>query len=89
MTRQTFLSMGLTRIKVECYAGGRADERPRRVILGDRVHTIARLIESSIEESARSRDRIHRFRVMTEDGIVLDILRDERGEWYINQAEGE
>ena len=73
----------MERIEVECYAGGRADERPRRVIIGGREHRVARLLSASIEESAGSRDRLHRFRVLTEDGKVLVLLRDEDGEWYL------
>jgi hypothetical protein len=71
------------RIEVECYAGGRADERPRRVVIRGREHRVARLLSASIEESAGSRERLHRFRVMTEDGKVLVLLRDEDGEWYL------
>jgi hypothetical protein len=75
--------MNPRRIEVDCYAGGRADERPRRVIIDGREHIIARLLGSSVEESAATRDRTLRFRVETDEGRVLVIRRDPAGEWYL------
>ena len=38
-------------VQVECYAGSRADERPRRVRIEGRQYRVARLLSSSIEQS--------------------------------------
>jgi hypothetical protein len=73
------------RVQVECYAGGRADERPRRVREGDREHVVARLLGSSVEESSPSRARIHRYRVLTDEGLELGLIREKDGDWYLEQ----
>ena len=70
-------------IDVECYAGGRADERPRRVIARGRKHVVARLIEATIEESVVSKERSHRYKVLTEEGLVLEVVREGDGKWYL------
>ena len=75
--------MKQTRAEVECYAGGRADERPRRVRAGGREHVIARLLGSSVEESIDSNGLIHRYRVVTVEGLVLDLVRTSSAEWYL------
>ena len=69
-------------IQVESYSGGRADERPRRVMIDGREHFIDRLLSSSLEESAASKARIRKFKVMTRCGLVLDIVQAE-DEWYL------
>jgi hypothetical protein len=71
------------RAQVECYAGERADERPRRVRVDDREHIIARLLGSSVEESLESKDFIYRYRVLTVEGLVLDLVRTSSAEWYL------
>jgi hypothetical protein len=77
--------MKLRRVQVECYAGGRADERPRRVREDDREHVIASLLSSSVEESFRFRARSYRYSVLTEEGLVLVLIRESNGDWYLEQ----
>jgi hypothetical protein len=77
--------MALEPIKVECYAGGRANERPRRVVIDGREHTVARLIKESVEQS-RDRSLTRRYTVLTSDGLVLELISTEDGNWYLQSA---
>ena len=72
-------------IQVECYAGSRADERPRRVLIEGRPHTVARLLSSSIEQSLSATAPTRRFRVVTEYGWQLDIIRTVDGDWFLER----
>ena len=72
----------MKQIQVECYAGGRADEHPRRVVIDGCEHIIARVLKSSVEESIASKERIRRFTVLTEEGIRLKIFQSA-DEWYL------
>jgi hypothetical protein len=73
----------LKSIKVESYAGSRADQRPRRVIIEDREHVIVRLLYHSIEESLKSNVQTHRYRVLTAEGLTLEVIRANDGEWFL------
>jgi len=44
---------------------------------------ITNIIESSVEESTTLREQIRRFKVMTEDGQVLKLVRDDEGNWHL------
>ena len=72
-----------TQIRVECYAGGRSDERPRRVTIEDREHIVARLLRESLEESPKERERTRRYRVLTLEGVILEIVRTADGDWFL------
>jgi len=75
-------------VEVVSYSGGRVDERPRSVTIGVRKHTVARLLSESIEESEGidgSRERRHRYRVLTEDGLTLDLIRSGDGSWLLSR----
>jgi len=76
--------MDLRAITVECYAGSRADERPRRVIIDGREHLVARLLEETLDESSDSKTQRRRFKVLTDEGIVLDVIRSGDGSWYMS-----
>lgn len=70
-------------VQVECYAGSRADERPRRVRIEGREYTVARLLSSSVEQSRAASAVTRRFRVVTEDGLQLDLARTAAGDWFL------
>ena len=72
-----------TQIRVECYAGGRSDERPRRVTIEDREYIVARLLHESLEESPMKRERTRRYRVLTLEGLILEIVRNADGDWFL------
>ena len=75
--------MSRSRITVQCYAGSRADECPRRITIQGREHFLTRLVSESVEESAEARERIHRYKVVTDAGIIFEILRKNDG-WYLD-----
>ena len=79
--------MALRRVRVECYAGTRADETPRRISFDGREHVVSRLLAESIEESLGSSQRTRRYRVLTEEGLVLEVLRTSDGTWYVEAEE--
>jgi hypothetical protein len=83
LRRYTLSIVTIRRIQVECYAGSRADESPRRVSIEGRSHTIRQLLSESIEESFGERERTHRYRVLTDQGFVLEIIRTAGGEWFL------
>jgi hypothetical protein len=72
-------------IQVECYAGSRADERPRRVCIKGRDYMVARLLSSSIEQSLMTNAPARRFRVVTEDGWQLDMVCTASGDWFLER----
>lgn len=74
--------MSRNRIAVQCYAGARADERPRRIIIHGREHLVTRLIGESVEESVDARVRIRRYKVVTDAGAVLELLHSG-DDWYL------
>lgn len=70
-------------IRVECYAGGRADETPRRIGFDGREHVVARLLADSIEETLTSNQQTRRYKVLTEEGLVLELVRSSDGTWQL------
>lgn len=73
-------------VQVECYAGSRADERPRRVRIEGREYIVARLLSSSIEQSLiANAPPARRFRVITEDGWQLDLVCTADGDWFLER----
>jgi hypothetical protein len=58
-------------IKVECYAGYRADQRPLRFTLGGRAYTV-----EEIEDQWYSPDAMY-FRVRADDGNLYILRHDE------------
>ena len=75
--------MTLRTVRVECYAGGRADETPRRISFDGREHVVARLLAESFEESLAPNHQTHRYKVLTEEGLVLEVLRSSDGAWRL------
>jgi len=65
------IDMGL---KVECYAGYAADERPVRFILGDRPYAVEVVLEQWREPDWAF------FRVRADDGGVYLLRHDQRGD---------
>jgi hypothetical protein len=75
--------MTLRPIRVECYAGGRADETPRRISIDGREHVVARLLAESIEESPASNQQTRRYKILTDEGLVLEVVRSTDGTWCL------
>jgi len=70
-------------VEVEFYSGRRADETPRRIIFDDAVHVVARLLSESVEQSATTNQEIRRYKVLTDRGAVLEIVRTPEGTWRL------
>lgn len=77
--------MSRKQIMVQCYAGARGDEYPRRIIVNGREHLVTRVVGESMEESVDTRVRTHRYKVLTDAGAVLEILRTG-DDWYIESC---
>jgi len=77
----------LREIQVECYAGERGDERPRRVTIDGKEHLVEKLLFESLEESADCRLRVRRFKLRTLDGITLEVVKDANGNWYLKSED--
>ena len=77
--------MKLRPVQVDCYEGSRADERPRRVISGSKKHIRVRLLNSSVEESLASKSRTRRYSVLTDEGLLLDLVLASDGRWYLER----
>ena len=75
--------MTLRAVRVECYDGGRADETPRRIGIDGREHVVARLLAESVEESTASNQQSRRYKVLTEEGLVLEVVRSSDGAWRL------
>jgi hypothetical protein len=56
------------------------------MIIGGRRHAVARLLSESIEESVEKRDRIHRYSILTDDGLVVELVRTADRRWFISHA---
>ncbi|HKA20259.1 MAG TPA: hypothetical protein VKN18_18370 [Blastocatellia bacterium] len=70
-------------ILVECYAGGRAEEHPRRVTIGNRVYLVSRLLGEYLEVPLNSNQQLRWYKVLTEAGLVLEIVRSTDGAWRL------
>jgi hypothetical protein len=61
----------MSNIKVECYAGYRAEQRPTRFILGDQALEVVEVEDQWYSPSSRY------FRVRASDGNVYFLCHDE------------
>jgi hypothetical protein len=75
-------------VQVDCYSGSRADERPRNVVIDGREHRVTRLLTVSIEEAVESKERVERFTVLTDEGLTIQLIRAESGEWHLVSMRG-
>jgi hypothetical protein len=70
------------RVEVDCYAGGRGDETPRVVLLGEREVTLRverRWIEEPVGSTGGERRRM--FQVQLEDGRRCRPAQEPDGSW--------
>jgi hypothetical protein len=73
--------MKLHAVKVECYSGGRSEETPRRIILNESEHIVIRLLSESIEQSPEAKQLTRRYKVLTDQGLAIELVRFEDGTW--------
>ena len=67
-------------IRVECYSGHRADERPLRFFVGDRVYTVERLDDKWYSPGATY------FRVLADDGNTYVLRHGETDDTWTMEA---
>lgn len=70
----------MSRIRVECYAGYRADERPLRFFLGDRTYVVDHLDDKWYSPGAAY------FRVVADDGNTYVLRHDDTGDTWTIEA---
>lgn len=70
----------MTEIRVECYAGYRADERPQRFVLAGRVFEV-----ECVEDQWYSPGTIY-FRVVAKDGNRYVLKHDEAQDQWTLEA---
>jgi len=80
------------RVELRFYAGGRADEVPRSIVVGGDEEPVE-VVGAWKEESAGSSSRRTRFRLRTEDGSLFEVVQELRGHrWLVlreTRAEGD
>ncbi len=65
-------------IRVECYAGYRGEETPRRFFIGDRAVAVVQVLDRWLAPDHRY------FKVAGDDGDVYILRHDTRtGEWEL------
>lgn len=70
--------MTAMKIRVECYAGYRADEEPRALDLGERRIRVDRILERWIDPDYRY------FKVQAEGRTLILRRQDASGEWELS-----
>jgi hypothetical protein len=66
----------MSEIKVECYAGYKGDQRPKRFILGERVLEVEAVEDQWYSPSAQY------FRVNANDGNIYILRHDEENDHW-------
>ena len=67
-------------IRVECYSGQRADERPLRFFAGEHAYEV-----KSVEDKWYSPDATY-FRVVADDGNIYVLRHDEQKDIWTMEA---
>ncbi|HEU5411311.1 MAG TPA: hypothetical protein VFU57_09850 [Candidatus Acidoferrales bacterium] len=73
-------SGAMDQIRVECYSGRRADERPLRFFAGEHVYEV-----KSVEDKWYSPDATY-FRVIADDGNLYVLRHDEQNDIWTMEA---
>jgi hypothetical protein len=73
----------VTTIRVECYAGSRADERPRAIEIAGRRLAVREVLDGWYGE-----DHLY-YKVRLEGGGVIRIRRDGDGHWTLERFDAE
>jgi hypothetical protein len=79
--------MHLTSIEVECYAGAKADETPRRFTLNEQPIEVGEVLDRWYQiESRPEWPRADYFKVRATDGSDYLLKHDlESDEWFLGQ----
>jgi hypothetical protein len=71
---------GMSEVKVECYAGYRADQRPMRFTLGEQVLEVREIEDQWYSPAARY------FRILASDGDIYILRHDEEQDRWTMDA---
>ncbi|MBI4587492.1 MAG: hypothetical protein HY725_01520 [Candidatus Rokubacteria bacterium] len=63
-------------VRVECYAGSRGEETPRRLCAGNRWEAVT-VLDRWVSEDVRAGNRLRWFRVRLEQGTHCLLYHDE------------
>lgn len=66
-------------VEVECYAGSRAAEYPKRVCINEVWHDILEIVRREVVEDFASRERWAIYYCHIGDNILVKLIRTERG----------
>jgi len=80
--------MGDEPIRVEAYAGGRGEERPRAFFLGEERVEVEEVLRAWIGEEGKGRERKRFFRVRGDDGGEHLLSWDEKLKAWFYRAGG-
>jgi hypothetical protein len=58
-------------------------------MIDGREHIVARLISESVEQSPDSQEHTRHYKVLTETGLALEVLRSSDGKWYLESGSGD
>ena len=73
---------GVVALRVECYAGHRGEETPRRLVLGERVIEVADVLDRWLAPDHRY------FKLRGDDGDTYIVRYDVRsGQWELTMFE--
>jgi len=80
--------MAPERIDVRSYAGYRAEEMPRSLLVhGEDIH-VTQILDLWVEEGVEDTARKRFFRVRGSDGLIYKIYADEKNhEWFLSEIE--
>jgi hypothetical protein len=69
-------------VKVECYAGSKADERPEAIIIDGERREVTRLLAERLERYPGPGGREFRWFKVLLDRETMDLVQDDSGNWF-------
>jgi hypothetical protein len=82
------LTMANEKIEVRSYAGYRAEEMPRSLLVHGEDIRITEIFDLWVEEGVEDRTRKRFFRVKGSNGLIYRIYLDEKNhEWFLSAIE--
>ena len=55
-------------------------------MIDGREHVVARLLSESVEQSPDGQEHTRHYKVLTESGLALEVLRSSDGKWYLESG---
>ena len=70
-------------VVVECYEGGRSQERPRRITIDGVTHTVTRVLDQCLHEDRDTRSKSYHYQVELDGGSIVSVICEPSGKWRI------